>query len=78
MAIAFGGVSHMLLELGGSGDAKQPVHYPPPHANGAAHHLSSGHQLVAVDASISPTDASQRSASIAALQPSPAAVTACR
>ena len=36
------------------------------------------YQLVAVDGSISPIDASQRSASIAALQPSPAAVTACR
>ena len=36
------------------------------------------YQFVAVEASISPTDASQRSASMAALQPSPAAVTACR
>jgi hypothetical protein len=37
-----------------------------------------GYQFVAVAASTSPTDASQRSASIAALQPSPAAVTAWR
>ncbi len=36
------------------------------------------YQFVAVEVSISPTDASQRSASMAALQPSPAAVTAWR
>ena len=37
-----------------------------------------GYQLVAVEASTSPTDSSQRSTSMAALQPSPAAVTAWR
>ena len=36
------------------------------------------YQAVAVDASAMPSDSSQRSASIAALQPSPAAVTAWR
>ena len=36
------------------------------------------YQFVAVEVSIAPTDASQRSASMAALQPSPAAVTAWR
>src|SRR4029079_17145120 len=35
-----------------------------------------GHQAVAVEASVIPCDSSQRSASIAALQPSAAAVTA--
>jgi len=37
-----------------------------------------GYQFVAVEASTSPTDSSQRSTSMAALQPSPAAVTAWR
>ena len=37
-----------------------------------------GYQFVAVEAVTSPTDSSQRSASMAALQPSPAAVTAWR
>ena len=57
---------------------------PPQPAQEALQHRSpslctlADHQLVAVEASISPTDASQRSASMAALQPSPAAVTAWR
>ena len=40
--------------------------------------LRGGHQAVAVAASVMPCDSSQRSASMAALQPSAAAVTACR
>ena len=50
------------------------------HRGRAARHrlLESDYQFVAVEVSISPTDASQRSASMAALQPSPAAVTAWR
>jgi hypothetical protein len=36
------------------------------------------HHAVAVAASVMPSDSSQRSASMAALQPSPAAVIACR
>ena len=48
-------------------------------ADAARHRLlGSDYQFVAVEVSISPTDASQRSASMAALQPSPAAVTAWR
>lgn len=48
-----------------------------PAAGGPARDLNA-YQFVAVEGSISPTDASQRSASMAALQPSPAAVTAWR
>ena len=39
---------------------------------------TAGYQAVAVDTSVMPWASSQRSASIAALQPSAAAVTACR
>ena len=47
-------------------------------AEPASDHGTPSYQFVAVEVSISPTDASQRSASMAALQPSPAAVTAWR
>ena len=49
-----------------------------PQAPAGAIGLGSAYQLVAVVATCSPMDSSQRSASIAALQPSPAAVTAWR
>ena len=50
--------------------------YPAPWLPGVS--AEAGYQLVAVTRSTSPIDSSQRSTSMAALQPSPAAVTAWR
>ena len=59
------------VEILGTRDRKEPVQEAP-------RKVHPGYQFVAVSASTSPSVASQRSASIAALQPSHAAVTAWR
>ena len=67
-------------ETGGRSDAPPRMKRPPPPPRKVidASLVRPAYQAAAVLSSTTPTDSSQRSASIAALQPSPAAVTAWR
>ena len=71
-----GGVDRVVERLVDERSDRRPD--PQPREEGKTPGFGHSYQAVEVAASVMPWASSQRSASMAALQPSPAAVTACR